>query len=137
MDFPRSTPFCAELSINQVPPLCVDWPLAHRLKGTYFGTTRGTSCHSTHKNLLLAPTRTAPSQHENYLPCSCLLIFHLPRTCSGVLLPWCEEKYLYLCLCLYLCNYVNLYGSVSSGVFSHGKRIFNMQGWRAAFIVHT
>lgn len=93
---------------------CVDWPLAQRLKGTYFETTRGSpapSCHSTHKGLLLSATRTAPSRHENYQPCSSVpLSSPSPSTFSGPLLPRCKEEHLYQCvnatvwICVGLCH---------------------------------
>lgn len=117
--------------------LCVDWPLAYRLKGTYFGTRRGSPApllHSTHKGLLLSATRTAPSRHENYHPAPVSLIFHLPQHVLWGSAPAVQGRtFIWICLC----NHMSLCGSVSSGMLCYGKRIFNMQGWGAAFVVHT
>lgn len=116
-----------------MPRLCEDWPLAHRLKRTYFGTTRGSPAQALHarKPPPLSHGSCMPWELPALLPCP--LICHLPQHILWGSAPAVPRR-TFIWICWW--KRINLFGSVSSGVYCYGKRIVDMQSWRAAFIVH-
>lgn len=117
-----------ELSINPIPGLCEWAGLLHT-----GGKERPLGQHGAAPHP--PPLSCQPCSFTPWKPAllPCPLIFHLPQhILSGSAPGLWGRTFIWMCLC----NRMNLYGSVPSGVFCYGRRIFNMKVWRAAFIVH-